>query len=478
MKMSLNKYIVISAVTEEQSCEDDDTSDDDNEDEGIDTEDAAVQPGADDPIDCVNHKFAVLTTTEQVAEEDSPALQDVLMPPGPLHLPGFEEVERLALVLVDLADDSDRHIVSASMRQRIATAASHLKEHDKSSKKFVREYQSKWGYTLFGRCLGPDSPSKSAAQKTRFSTRYAPAVQITQDSRLLYLAIKMLKNRPPASRHSSPTKAAADILGQYKRIVDRVHDDPQLCGLNIPLPNINAKSITTFITKEQKRSNYRATVLPKSKPRTKVLSATPLPEAPSLPASLPIPDRPQTQYDITPHLSGKRRGEKRRLDFEESETVQGQASTSSARGSATASSNQVSQIYPRPCIQSVPQDASVAPVLLVVPSQPKAPSISLVQPGSNIVYVPPPPVPSSVKSMLPKKASKPCAACKVPNCGGLRKRYQPLKEKVEGSQQRIFTFCPSTRRSLTPGFTESAYENFEHFKRAVDEELARRKDTM
>jgi hypothetical protein len=44
---------------------------------------------------------------------------------------------------------------------------------------FVRKYE----YTLFGRCLGADSCETSAAQKTKFAKRYAPAVQVTEDSR-------------------------------------------------------------------------------------------------------------------------------------------------------------------------------------------------------------------------------------------------------------------------------------------------------
>ena len=102
----------------------------------------------------------------------------------------------------------------------------------------IKKYESKWGYTLFGRCLGPESPEASAAQKTRFATRYAPAVRISEESRLLYLLIKMLKNRPPAS-HQSPAKMTSTLKANYKRIVDRVLDDPILSRLNLPLPNIN-----------------------------------------------------------------------------------------------------------------------------------------------------------------------------------------------------------------------------------------------
>ncbi len=145
---------------------------------------------------------------------------------------------------------------------------------------------------MFGRCLGADSPETRAAQKTKFGCmRYAQAAQVTEDSRLLYLLLKMLKNRAPANQLTSPSKVTASLKGQYKRIADRVRDDPILGGLAIPLPNLNAKSISTFAAREEKKAKLRATVLLKVTPHLKVLSDAPFPEAPALPTSLP-PARP------------------------------------------------------------------------------------------------------------------------------------------------------------------------------------------
>ncbi len=266
-----------------------------------------------DPIDRVCGKHVVLTQAEQAEEEDSPALQDVLMRHRHLHLPGIEEVEALALLLLELADNSDHHLVPADLRQKIAAAASSLHAHDKAAARFVKQYESRWGYTLFGRCLGADSPETRAAQKTKFGCmRYAQAAQVTEDSRLLYLLLKMLKNRAPANQLTSPSKVMASLKGQYKRIADRARDDPILGGLAIPLPNLNAKSISTFAAREEKKANYGATVLPKVTPHLKGLSDAPFPEAPALPTSLPPPDRPQVQYHHVHHEAGKRRGEKRR----------------------------------------------------------------------------------------------------------------------------------------------------------------------
>lgn len=89
-------------------------------------------------------------------------------------------------------------------------------------------------------------------------------------------------------------------MARYKRIADRVRDDPLLSAADIPLPNINAKSITAFSSKDQKRANYLATAQPKVKPHRKVLSKAPIPEAVELPAFLPPPSFTQMKSSPFP----------------------------------------------------------------------------------------------------------------------------------------------------------------------------------
>jgi len=193
-----------------------------------------------------------------------------------------------------------------------------LHDHDKSASIFVKKYKSRWGQTLFGRCLGPESSQSSASQKTKFAAyRYAQAAHITEESRVLYLLIKVLKHRPPVSKMSSPTKMAISIQADYRRVSDRVRDDPYLAKLTIPLPNINAKSITTFFIREQKRANFMATTIPAVSGHKKVLSTKPMPAAPELPKSLSPPPRPVAELSIIPHESGVRTGTKRRLTLDD-----------------------------------------------------------------------------------------------------------------------------------------------------------------
>ena len=82
-----------------------------------------------DPIDDINHPHAVTTPLQKVTEPNSPAMEDVLTSFSHLHLPGFQEVENLALLLLQLADDGNRYIIPGDLSQRIVSAAAALHEH-------------------------------------------------------------------------------------------------------------------------------------------------------------------------------------------------------------------------------------------------------------------------------------------------------------------------------------------------------------
>ncbi|KAK7123941.1 hypothetical protein R3I93_022145 [Phoxinus phoxinus] len=116
---------------EEETAE---QSEDKLADEGVDV---GVE-SEEDPMDTVSDKHVILTQSEQEEEEDSPVLQDVLMTQSHLHLPGLEEVEAVALLLLERADNSDRHPVPADPRLKIGTAVGALYEHDRSAANFVK----------------------------------------------------------------------------------------------------------------------------------------------------------------------------------------------------------------------------------------------------------------------------------------------------------------------------------------------------
>lgn len=131
-----------------------------------------------------------------------------------------------------------------------------------------------------------------------------------------------------------------------------------------------------------------------------------------------------------------------------------------------------------PVTTYIPPRASAAPVLVVVPAQPQGPSMMLCGASSSQGFIPftPPPALTS-RPIKPHKSMKPCGACQVPQCGGQRKRYTPSKDKAAWSSQKIFTYCPATRKSTTSGFEGVVFNSFEHFKSVVDEELKKKKTT-
>ena len=175
----------------------------------------------------------------------------------------------------------------------------------------------------------------------------------------------MLTNQPSVGGLSSPTKAASKIKARYKRITDRVRDDLLLSAMDIPLPNINAKSITSFISETQKRSNYLATAQPKVKPHRKVLSKAPIPEAVELPASLPPLSFTQTKYESIPNQSGRRYGEKRRaLDFSQP----GPSSQSQDEPPLPKVLRLAPKLSPSSS-PAMPPGSSGIPILVVVPAQ-------------------------------------------------------------------------------------------------------------
>ncbi len=113
--------------------------------------------------------------------------------------------------------------------------------------------------------------------------------------------------------------------------------------------------------------------------------------------------------------------------------VQPTASSSSTRPRPAASTH----LQPRPAVSTHlqpkpaaptygPPPVSVAPILLVLPAQPQAPSVLFRGPSCSQSFVPPAP---TVKAFMPNKSSRPCGACHVPNCGGQRKRLRKVKVK-------------------------------------------------
>ena len=147
------------------------------------------------------------------------------MKPNHLHLPGYDDVENLALLIGQLQEIHDNHLIPVNLTSKIAEAVINL-QNMRSLLKDISKNMSvsgEWGCTPFGSYLRCDSQKTSAVQKTNVGwMRYTQAAEIAESCRLLYILIKMLKNPPKVGALSSPSKVATMIKASNKRIDDGV----------------------------------------------------------------------------------------------------------------------------------------------------------------------------------------------------------------------------------------------------------------
>ncbi|KAJ8286225.1 hypothetical protein GJAV_G00036000 [Gymnothorax javanicus] len=239
---------------------------------------------------------------------------------------------------------------------------------------------------------------------------HIPLYRQGEASRLLYLVIKLLKNRPPANDFSSPHKSSA-------RSQQKIH--------------------LQLYCKGGEKTNDRATVTPKAKPHQTAVGQTPARSSCSA-INPPTTSSTSVQYQHPHHSSWERRGEKRRLDFAEPEPVN------------------------RP-IQPKPAAASYAPP--AVSAAPSTPHTCSAAPCTNIKT-------DQAQQILEAMRGLPSTSV-----WWAAKRYTPSKDKAAGSSQKIFTYCPATRKSTTSASEGVVYTSFQHFKSVLDTELEKRRNS-
>ena len=133
----------------------------------------------------------------------SPASQEDVCSMNPL--PGYHEVERLSLLLADIAEEEEGHLaLSSEVRRQVFEAWGELKEHDKSPQRFHTVYRNHWGNTLYGRTKRDSLKEAAITQKINFRNAFTPAHTISaQKNRVVYCTVKQLWLR-------SRTKASPD----------------------------------------------------------------------------------------------------------------------------------------------------------------------------------------------------------------------------------------------------------------------------
>ena len=259
--------------------------------------------------DVPNISYIRLTEDDDEPSLD-PSIEDVC---GKNHLPGFNHVEELARILVDVAlIDKKRMILSQTERNDIIRAWNKLESHDKDVSQFASAYKSKWGYSYFGRTRG-DPDEAAIIQKQKFYKRYAPAHLIDEGkNRLVYCVISLLwlnKNCPK----TSPSKHfITDTYQRLQKIITKF--DPVISNLGIPLLKINTKCISQFIRRQEmlcvKKNPHQD--LPVTMRESFHVDS--MQDAPNYPLSRPIPFRPKIPYEEIPSLAGTKKL-KRQVDY-------------------------------------------------------------------------------------------------------------------------------------------------------------------
>ena len=399
-------------------------------------------------------------TNSTESEPENPVLDDVLLGMGKhdkLHLPGFEEVEKLAVELSKLADKTDDSMaVSYEQRVKILNAESKILDHDRSPKSLCKAYESRWGNTLFGRVGGVESSQKRTAQLLNLKARGGlMGVPITEDTRLQYLVVQLLQYSTDSRLAGSPTSLSCDIKLRYGRIQARLMSDPHLSQKKIYLPNITIKHINAFMEKKKRAQDLLATDLPQVTAKRNSIRDSIIPEAPKM-SSPPKPDRDEVSFIHPPLLSGRRPCQKRRAVSQ----PEPQPGCSQPKQAASG----FLPLAPRPlapCPPPVQQGSMAAPLLLVLPSQPTSSSYSFI--GQSVApYAAPPPSSSTVS--FPNKSKKPCSACKSDTC----QRKSKQATHLQGKKPR-FLYCPTARKSVSPGFMpDHIFKDWKEFTDCVD----------
>lgn len=471
----------------------------DEEEDSQDDDDAPDDAGYTSESDSFTPlKMSILLTDQTVATDLDPSAEDVC---GPNHLPGYQHVEELSSVLVEVALEEGKLAISENTRQRIISAWNKLELHDRSIQKFDSLYSARWGYVLFGRTCG-DAAEASLVQKLKFTKRFAAAHLLdSRKNRLMYCTIKMLWLHPGCGgkARGSPQKqliTKAYQLAQHKVTVD----DPQLSKLGIPLLKINSKCVADFIRRQEALSARNTTdqgwgiVRPHHS-----LSATSQPPAPELPDERPHTSRPQVKYEVPQSLAGTRKLTQRHPKQHTSHTphqiLPAPPSVFTPAQQLPASTLQTVKIEPQrqhassstvPALTIQPQQqasSSTLPALTIQPQHQQSPASTLSaqtsEPYLTLTFIQPSPTPSQSvpqpvvmsKSAFYKRKreerlsgqgssqKRPVTMHMCSLCGQSTQNHKKYRKK---------TYCPLKQASTSKELSGQTFKTFEDFQMAVD----------
>ncbi|XP_029691386.1 uncharacterized protein [Takifugu rubripes] len=403
-------------------------------------------------------------TDQAVADDFDPCAEDVC---GPNHLPGYEQVEELSRVLVDVALEEGKLAISNSTRRRVIAAWNGLHLHDRRVHLFDSLYSARWGNALFGRTNG--DPAESAlVQKLEFSKRHLAAHLLdSRKNRLMYCLVKQLWLHPHCRVMAGGLPHKHLLTRLYQHVQQRVIvDDAELSKLGIPLLKINSKSIAHFIRRQEALS--AANVTDQGPPvlrRHQSIAQCSQPPALELSLERLHTSRPQVTYEVTPSLAGTN------LKYEHGCTdaapflpppthivtspspLPPQPEPPLLAPSQTTPRKGTFVPKPVPVCSSGQIQATPPTVPLAVPKhEPSQPPRHQWSPARSTFYK---------RRWLEHSGAEPTAfkvhICAL--CGQPTKGHNKYRKK---------TYCPNSKKSSSPGLEGQTLDTFADFQSAVD----------
>ena len=434
--------------------------------EEVEADDIDTDDGYNSDSEVVPLDVTMNLTNQNVTAERDPCIEDVC---GPNHLPGYQHVENLSSILVNIGIEDGKLALTSEQRKGVIDAWNKLDLHDRNIEQFDSLYSSRWGNSLFGHTKGEPSTA-SLVQKLKFGKRHAPAHLVdSRKNRLMYCIIKQLWLHPSTSSGAGVSPRKRQITTIYQRMAQRVTvDDPVLSKLGIPLLKINSKCVAEFIRRQEALSGKNVTDQGLSiLRRCESIASCDQSPALELPDVRPVTsNRPQTEYPDVPNLAGTRGLKVRRDHF--SAAVPSSPHTSMLPSLSSSIPPTMSSLS-----KQTPTSAILSPSLSSSsPQGPTPTSSSVLSMPVTIVLKPASTVPSSqqlcARSTMYRKRQHStergsakmtkvniykCKLCGLPIQG-----HHKYKKK---------TYCHTTKRS--PSLPNQVFSDFQDFKDKVDE---------
>ncbi|XP_056319082.1 uncharacterized protein si:ch211-243p7.3 [Danio aesculapii] len=403
-----------------------------------DEDDEAYQsdPEADQDAVAIAPAHITLTTNETTTAHP-PAFEDAR---SSNPLTGFQQLERFCSLLADMGLSEAKLNLTPYQRNRIIDAWDAVQDHDKQPQRFLQLYRTRWGNTLYCQTKTDDLEAD-------------PKHYLDIHNRLMYTLVKRLWLGFPHSDSRTRELEKTSILEAYDRIKHFVLvEDPVLCKVGIPLPQITLKTICDFICHQETLINMQATRIPSSMIlKTEPISLEDSPPAPSQPSVFLPHDYPKMEDQDIP-IKEVTKVLKKRSDIMVLAPFQPESHMPHQKNVA------LTTIF-RPLN---PRILSTNPCTQVTPATDRMPVITSSQSDTHPSWSRATIYRRKHKDTLTQVGAKQSRVHNLPICTLCQKPTQGHKKYKKKS------FCPVKMMSTSKGLDNRVFSSYEHFMTIVD----------